>query len=136
MTKIEPEYKWGEIYRMISNQSVPEAGFEDLPIYANIERSAIMKVPTRPELFPCSKVIGWILPRADVTRMILANTERQGYAAYIPAYVSMAYNLPTPQTYLTKIWLKELNLDMVETVKKMMISGKNICTRPSREYET
>ena len=52
ITRIDPEYKWGEIYRMISNQSVPEAGFEVLLIYANIKRSAIMKVATRPELFP------------------------------------------------------------------------------------
>ena len=48
----------------------------------------------------------------------------------------MDYNLPTPQTYLTEIWLKELNLDMVETVKKMMIPGKNFCTGPFGEYET
>ena len=45
---------------------------------------------------------------------------KQGYATYSPAYVSMAYNLPIAQTYLTESWLKELNLDMVETVKKMM----------------
>ena len=118
------------------NHSVPEVGFEDLPIYANIERSTIMKVDTRPELFPYSKMIGWILPRADVTRMILSNTARQGYATYIPTYVSMAYNLPTPQNYLTESWLKELNLDMVEKVKKKMIPGKKFCTRPSREYKT
>ena len=105
-------------------------------IYENIERSALMKVATRPELFPCAKVIGWILPREDVTRMILENTTKQGYAAYSLAYVSMAYNLPTAQTYLTESWLKELNLDMVETVKKMMISRKNFCTRPYGEYET
>ena len=74
ITGVEPEYKWGEVYRMISSQSVPDAGFEDMPIYANIERSALMKIATRPELFPCAEVIGWILPRADVTRMILANT--------------------------------------------------------------
>ena len=77
-----------------------------------------MKVATRIELFPCSKVIGWILPRADVTTMILANTTKKGYATYSPAYVSMEYNLPTPQAYLTEIWLKELGLDLVETVKK------------------
>ena len=135
-TIFEWEYKWGDVYKMISNQSVPEDGFEDMPIYANIERSAIMKVATRLELFPCSEVIGWILPRADVTSMILANTKRQCYAAYSPTYVSMAYNLPTPQTYLTDSWLKEINLDMVETVKKMMIPGKNFRTRPSGEYET
>ena len=111
-------------------------GFEDLPIYANSDRSAIMKVATIPKVFPFSKVIGWIIPREDVTRMILANTKRHGYATYSLAYVSMAYNLPTPQTSLTESWLKELNLDMVETVKKMMILGKKICTRPSGEYDT
>ena len=49
----EPDYKWGEIYRMILNQNVPDVGFEELMIYANIEKS-LMKVATRPELFPCS----------------------------------------------------------------------------------
>ena len=70
-TRVEPDYKWGEIFRMISNQNVPDAEFEEMTIYANIEKSALMKVATRPKLFPCSKVIGWILPREDVTRMIL-----------------------------------------------------------------
>ena len=69
---VELDYKWGEIYRMISNQNVLDAGFEELTIYANIEKSALMKVATIPELFPCSEVIGWILPRADVT-----NTSKQ-----------------------------------------------------------
>ena len=95
-----------------------------------------MKVATRPDLFPCSEVIGWILPRADVTRMILVNIENQGYATYNTTYVSMAYHLPSPQTYLTKGWIKELGLDLVETVKKMMIPGKNFKTRPYGEYET
>ena len=79
---------------MIANQNVPDAVFKELTIYANIEKSTLMKVATRPELFPCSKVIGWILPRADVTTMILENTAKQGYVAYNPAYVSMAYHLP------------------------------------------
>ena len=76
ITGIEPEYKWGDIYRIISNQGIPEARFEDLPIYANIERSSIMKVATRLEIFPCSEVIGWIFPKVDVTRMIMDNTKR------------------------------------------------------------
>ena len=57
-TRVEPYYKWGEIYQMISNQDVPDARFEELTIYANIEKSALMKITTRPELFPCSEVIG------------------------------------------------------------------------------
>ena len=48
---LEPEYKWGEVYRMISSQSVPNAGFEDKYIYTNIERSTLMKVATRLDLF-------------------------------------------------------------------------------------
>ena len=53
-TRVEPDYKWGEIFRMISNHNVRDARFEELTIYANnIEKSALMKVATRPELFPC-----------------------------------------------------------------------------------
>ena len=75
-TRVKPDYKWGEIYRMIANQNIPDAEFEYLTIYANIEKLALIKIATRPELFPCSEVIGWILPRADVTTMILENTAK------------------------------------------------------------
>ena len=59
ITRVEPEYKWGEVYRMTSKRSVPDAGFEDMPIYANIERLALMKVATRLELFPCAETNVW-----------------------------------------------------------------------------
>ena len=51
-TGVEPDYKWGEIFRMISSQNVPNARFEEMTIYANIEMSALMKVVTRPKFFP------------------------------------------------------------------------------------
>ena len=51
---IEPEYKWGEFYILITCREAPNIGFEEETIYANIERSALMRVATRPELFPCS----------------------------------------------------------------------------------
>ena len=57
--------------------------------------------------------------------MILANTDNQGYDAYSPSYVSLAYHLPEAQVYLTEDWLKEINLDLVETVKIMMIPSNN-----------
>ena len=59
---VEPEYKWGEIYRLISRREVPDMGLKEESIYANIEKSSLMKVATRPEMFPYSEVIGWILP--------------------------------------------------------------------------
>ena len=55
---VEPEYQWGGIYRLITHREVPDKGFEEDTIYANIERSSLMKIATRPELFPCSKGIG------------------------------------------------------------------------------
>ena len=73
---VEPEYQWGEIYRLITHREVPDIGFEEETIYANIERSSLMKISTRPELFPYSEVIGWILPRVDVTTMILENVDK------------------------------------------------------------
>ena len=73
---MEPEYKWGEVYRLITHWEVPDIGFEEETIYENIEIFAMMRVATRPELFPCSEVIGWILPRADVTTMILENIDK------------------------------------------------------------
>ena len=73
---VEPEYQWGEIYRLITRREVPDMGLEEESIYANIERSSLMKFATIPELFPCSEVIGWILPWADVTTMILENVDK------------------------------------------------------------
>ena len=81
---VEPEYQWGEIYRLITRWEVSDMGLKEEGIYANIERSSLMQIATRLELFPCSKVIGWILPRADVTTMILENVNKQGYVAYSP----------------------------------------------------
>ena len=73
---VELKYQWGEIYRLITHREVPDIGFEEENIYVNIERSSLMNIATRPELFPCSEVIGWILPRADVTTMILENVDK------------------------------------------------------------
>ena len=50
---LEFVYECGEIFQMISNQNVPDARFEELTIYANIEKSTLMKIATRPKLFPC-----------------------------------------------------------------------------------
>ena len=70
VTKVEYTYKDTKCIVGIEPE-VPDIGFEEETIYANIERSALMKIATRPDIFACSKVIGWILPREDVTTMIL-----------------------------------------------------------------
>ena len=114
----------GEIYRLVTRREVPDMGLEEESIYANIERSSFMKITTRPELFPCFEVIGWILPRAHITTMILENVDRQGYAAFSPGYVALAYHLPEPQVFLSNDWLDSIRMDLVETLKKMLLQGK------------
>ena len=47
---IEPEYKWGEVYKLITHWEVLDIGFEEETIYANIERYALMKIATRPDI--------------------------------------------------------------------------------------
>ena len=94
VTGVEPEYKWGDIYRMISRRKVPDMGLEEALIYTNIEKSAIMKVATRPELFPCPEVMRWVLPNTNHNSMLMCNIEGQGYAAFSPGYVALAYHLP------------------------------------------
>ena len=53
ITGVELEYKWGGIYRLITHHEVPDTGFEEETVYANIERSALITIATRPELFLC-----------------------------------------------------------------------------------
>ena len=68
--------------------------------------------------------------------MILENVDKQGYAAYSPGYVALAYHLPEAQIYLTEDWLKSIRMDLVETLKRMLMPGKNFRTRPTGEYDT
>ena len=97
-------------------------GLENEVIYANIERSSLMKIATRPEFFPCSEVIGWILPRADVTTMIMENEDKQGYATYNLGYVALAYHLPEAQVFMSDDWLNNIRMDLVETLKIMLLT--------------
>ena len=68
--------------------------------------------------------------------MILENVDKQGYAAYSPRYVSLAYHLPEAQIYMTEDWLKSIRMDLVKTLKRMLMPGKNFRTRPNGEYDT
>ena len=61
ITRAEPEFRWGQLYHMMVEKRVREAGLEDLSLYNNILRSGITKVATRPKFFPYAEVIGWIL---------------------------------------------------------------------------
>ena len=54
ITRVAPEFKWGELYQMIKDQNMPDVGLKEMIIYQNIRNSGITKASTHPELFPCS----------------------------------------------------------------------------------
>ena len=90
----EPKFKWGQIYHMLVEKKVLEAGLEDLDLYDNILRYRITKVSTRPEMFPCTNFIEWILHRLDSVEKIMNNMEDKGFASFTPRFIAKAYNLP------------------------------------------
>ena len=98
---VEPEYQWGGDLQINNMQRSTWHRFWRRNHLCQYREICIDEIATRPELFPCSEVIGWILPREDLTTMILANVDKQGYAAYSPGNVSLAYHLPEAQVYLT-----------------------------------
>ena len=132
---LELEFKWGRIYQMIKDQTVADAGLKDMPLYVNIRRSAITKVATCPEIFPCAEVIGWILSQADATTMIMLNTEKQHFASFSPSYIAEACKLPAPHIFMTDKWVGDLDLDVLDCAKKMMIFGKQFLHKALGEYE-
>ena len=75
---------------MLKEKKVPEAWLEDLFLYDNILKSGITKVSTRPNIFPCLEVIGWILSKVDATGMIMHNMEDKGFASFTPAFIAKA----------------------------------------------
>ena len=46
------------------------------------------------------------------------------------------YNFPEVQIYLTEDWLKSIRMDLIETLKRMLMPRKNFRTRPTGEYDT
>ena len=95
---------------MLQDQKVPDAGLEDIPLYENILISGITKVSTRPEFFPCAKVISWILPKANARNMIMYNVEGKGFPSFTPTYLSKSYSLQVPEVNMIDQWKNGLSI--------------------------
>ena len=58
-TGVEPEYKWGEIYRMIANQNVPDV--EGLKNWIYMQTSRNMLLWRWPQDLSCSHAQKWLV---------------------------------------------------------------------------
>ena len=85
---VDIEFKWGQIYPMLVEIKVLEAGLEDLPLYENILRPGITKIATRLKIFPYAEVIGWMLPKIDTVGMMINDEEGKTVAYFAPAFIS------------------------------------------------
>ena len=93
--------KWGQIYPTLVERKVPETILGDIALYDNILRLVLTKIATRPELFPCVEVIGWLLPKIDTVGMIINDEEGKHIASFTPAFISKAYSLPEAEISVT-----------------------------------
>ena len=91
---------------------------------------------TRPEIIPCAKFIGWILPRIDTTWMIINDEENKGVAYFAPAFILASYNFLEKEISVTTEWVRSLKLDYTATTKMMVAEGKTFRHKQYGEYET
>ena len=94
VTGAEPKLKWGQIYPMMFDKNVLEVRLGDLSLYGNIQRSRLTKIATRPEVFPCAEVIGWIFPKIDMVGMIINDEEGKSVVSFAPTFISKSYSVP------------------------------------------
>ena len=111
ITGVELELKWGQIYPMLVERKVPEAGLGELALYENILRSRLTKIVTRTNIFPYVEVIGWMLPKIDPVGMIINAEEGKPVSSFTPAFISAAYSLPEKEISVTTEWVKGLKFD-------------------------
>ena len=121
---------------MLVERKVPEAGLGDLALYENILRSELTKIATRPNIFPCMEIIGWMLPKIDTVGMIINDEEGKHVASFTPAFISAAYSLLEKEISVTTKWVKSLKFDYTTTSMMMVAEGKTFRHKQSEEYET
>ena len=66
--------------QLFRNEEYQNASIEEDLIYQNIRRSRLHKEETRLDLFPCVKVISWLIPHIDFTTHIIKDFSGKGIA--------------------------------------------------------
>ena len=72
----------------------------------------------------------------DVATLVVKNTEKNVFSLFNPTYIAKYCKLPAPQDFMIDKWIKDLDMDVLDCAKKMMLSGKQFLHKDSGEYET
>ena len=65
----------------------------------------------------------------------MTNTEKKAFDSFNLAYIGIVCKLPTPQDFMRDNWIKDMDLDVIDYFKKMMLSGMQFLHKNSGEYE-
>ena len=68
--------------------------------------------------------------------MIIYNIEGESFASFTPTYITLAYKFPPPQVIMNDEWVNEVNLDILECAKKMMMVGRKLRQTEIGKYES
>ena len=136
VTEAKPKFKWGHIYHMLQEKIIPDARLEDVNLFNKILRLGITKVSTRPGLFPCPEVIGWILYKDDARGMIMYNVEDKGFSSFTLAFIAKAYSLPPLEVSMTTHWINNLTIDYIGVGNMMVAEGNTLLERGLQEFQS
>jgi hypothetical protein len=91
----ETSFKWGEVYQMFNNQTFPQLPEHDpdLDVHRAIKRSKLHKIAARAVVFPCTKVISWIVKHANLENKHIINAKGHPVASFQPSVITACYHL-------------------------------------------
>ena len=121
---------------MISGQNVLYVSLKEMSRYQNIRNLGITKAATLPKLFPCEKIIRWILPHKNSITRIISNIKGEAFSSFTPTYITLVCKLPPTQVMMANDWVKKVDMDILECTKKMMIPENQLSHKETGEYES
>ena len=69
-------------------------------------------------MFPCVKIVEWILTHTDVKRHVIKNVARFLVASFDPTTMSIYYKFPELEINLIDEWMQLIQLNCVTFIKQ------------------
>ena len=87
--------RWYQVYHEFT---ITESEFpEDLPdreVYLKVKRSKLHLAGAHPAIFPCPKMIDWIIQKIDPKKFVIRDSEGKDFAMLVGSDAHVYYSLP------------------------------------------
>ena len=125
-----------QLFKMEEHHNITAERQEHFPIYKSINILVLYKVVCSYEVFPYTKVIGWLLVYVDVKHIIIKDSTSEVVASFHPSTLHKCYKFPIPKINLTYEWVDTLEIDCMEFLKHAWGQSKNFCASEDVLYQT